>query len=59
MDNEESKVKIIQACGSSNYKDDDYSLSIGFEQHAITLDGLCKQDLLELQSCINCMLLED
>jgi hypothetical protein len=59
VDNEESKVKIIQTCGSSNYEDDEYSLCIGFEQHAITIDGLCKQDLLELQSCINCMLLED
>lgn len=58
MDSEKTKP-LIQAAGSFDSKDDMYSLIIGFEHHAITLEGLCKKDMEELKSCIDCMLLED
>jgi len=49
----------IQTAGS--YDGEFYSLIIGFRksEHAVTLDGLSKEDMLELQSCIDCMLFED
>jgi hypothetical protein len=52
-------MKSIQTCGTSDRKNDEYSLTIAFEKHAITLDGLSKEDMLELQSCIDCMLFEE
>ena len=52
-------MRTIQTCGSSNPDEDEYSLTIAFEKQAITLDGLSKDDILELKSCIDCMLLED
>lgn len=52
-------MRTIQTCGSSDPINDEYSLTIGFEKQAITLDGLSKEDMLELQSCINCMLFEE
>lgn len=50
-------MRTIQTCGSMS--DDEYSLTIAFEKHAISLDGLSKEDMLELQSCIDCMLFEE
>ena len=51
-------MKTIQTCGS--YLDDCYTITVAFtDQYAITLDGLSKEDMLELQSCIDCMLMED
>ena len=44
---------------SSTPEEDEYSLTIGFEKQAITLDGLSKDDMLELKSCIDCMLFEE
>ena len=36
------------------------TLNIAFnDYHVVCLDGLSKDDMLELRSCINCMLLED
>jgi hypothetical protein len=52
-------MRTIQTCGSFNLEDDEYSLTIAFEKQSITLDGLSKEDMLELQSCINCMLFEE
>jgi hypothetical protein len=52
-------MRTIQTCGSSNPDEDEYSLTIGFEKQAITLDGLSKDDMLELKSCIDCMLFEE
>ena len=51
-------MRTIQTCGSSNPDEDEYSLTIAFEKQAITLDGLSKDDMLELKSCIDCMLFE-
>jgi hypothetical protein len=34
-------------------------MMVGFEKQAITLDGLSKDDMLELKSCIDCMLFEE
>jgi hypothetical protein len=47
----------IQTAGT--FDGEYYSLIIGFRKsdHAITLDGLSKGDMLELKSCIDCMLL--
>jgi hypothetical protein len=51
-------MTAIQTSGS--FDGDYYSLIIAFnDQHAITIDALSKEDMLELQSCINCMLIED
>lgn len=50
-------MKTIQTCGTMT--DGEYSLTIVFETHSITLDGLSKEDMLELQSCVDCMLFEE
>lgn len=48
-------MKTLQASGTYVY--DTYSLILSFiDNHAITLDGLSRNDMLELQSCINLML---
>jgi uncharacterized membrane protein len=48
----------IQTCGS--YDGEFYSITISYNNyHTTTLDGLSEEDMLELQSCINCMLIED
>ena len=52
-------MRTIQTCWSSNPDEDEYSLTIAFEKQAITLDGLSKDDMLELKSCIDCMLFEE
>lgn len=53
-----SKRVKIQTCGSY-HPDEDYTLTISFnDYHTITLDGLTKEDMLELKSCIDCMLEE-
>ena len=52
-------MRTIQTCGSCNPEEDEYSLTIAFEKQSITLDGLSREDMLELQSCINCMLFEE
>jgi hypothetical protein len=50
--------KRIQTSGT--YDGEFYSLNIAFtDQHAINLDGLSYEDMLQLQSCIDCMLMED
>ena len=51
-------MRTIQTCGSCNPDEDEYSLTIAFEKQAITLDGLSKDDMLEIKSCIDCMLFE-
>lgn len=50
-------MRTIQTCGTM--ADGEYSLTIAFETHSITLDGLSKEDMLELQSCVDCMLFEE
>jgi hypothetical protein len=50
-------MRTIQTCGGMC--DDEYSITVAFEKHAITLDGLSKEDMIELQSCIDSMLMED
>lgn len=49
----------IQTTGSYDKNDEVYSLSVCFESHCMTLDGLQKEDLEELQSCISCLLYTD
>lgn len=46
----------IQTTGSFEEISNIFSLSIAIENHAITLDGLTKEDLLEIQSCIDCLI---
>lgn len=44
---------------SGTYYDEFYTLNIAFnDYHVVTLDGLSKEDMLELKSCIECMLIE-
>jgi hypothetical protein len=52
-------MRTIQTCGSCNPDEDEYSLTIAFEKQSITLDGLSREDMLQLQSCIDCMIMED
>lgn len=53
-----SKVKRIQTSGT--YDEEFYTLNIAFDDHhLISLDGLSKEDMLELKSCIDCMIAED
>lgn len=52
------KLNPIQTCGG--FDGDLYNITICFtDPHCITLDGLSKEDMLELKSCIDCMLMED
>jgi hypothetical protein len=52
------KLKPIQTC--AGFDGDDYSITIAFtDQHAITLDGLSYEDMLQLKSCIDCMIEEN
>lgn len=46
----------IQTTGSYDKNDEIYSLSVCFESHSITLDGLTKEDLEELKSCVSILL---
>ncbi len=49
------KLKPIQTCGG--FDGEVYSLTLAFtDQHAITLDGLSYEDMVELKSCIDCMI---
>jgi hypothetical protein len=50
--------KQIQTSGT--YDEEFYTLNIAFnDNHVVTLDGLSEEDMLELKSCIDCMLMED
>jgi hypothetical protein len=50
--------KKIQTSGT--YDGEFYSLNIAFnDNHVVTLDGLSEEDMIELNSCINCMIMED
>jgi hypothetical protein len=50
--------KTIQTCGT--YDGEYYSIVVAIgDSHALTLDGLSKEDMLQLKSCIDCMLIED
>lgn len=45
---------------SGTYDGEVYSLNVAFtDQHVVTLEGLSQEDMLELKSCIDCMLIED
>jgi len=51
-------TKRIQTSGT--YDGEFYSLNIAFnDNHVVTLDGLSEEDMVELQSCIDCMIMED
>jgi hypothetical protein len=50
-------MRIIQTCGG--FDGEVYNITVAFEKHAVTLDGLSREDMLDLQSCIDCMLMED
>lgn len=56
----DSKERIkIQTCGAY-HPDDGYTLTIAFNNyHAITLDGLTLDDLQEIKSCVDCMLVKE
>lgn len=46
----------IQTCGSFDVNENEYSLSLCFETHCVTFDGLSKDDLIEIQSCVECLI---
>jgi hypothetical protein len=52
------KLKPIQTCGG--FDGETYSISISFtDQHVVTLDGLSHEDMIQLKSCIDCMIEDD
>jgi len=45
---------------SGTYDGELYNLNIAFsDQHVVSLEGLSHEDMLELKSCIDCMMIED
>ena len=44
----------IQTCGG--FDGEVYNITVAFEKHAITLDGLTKEDIYQIASCAMCML---
>lgn len=51
-------MRTIQTTAS--FDDEFYSLTICFtNEHCVTLDGLSLEDMNELKSCIDCILMED
>ncbi len=44
----------IQTCGG--FDGEVYNVTVAFEKHAITLDGLTKEDIYQIASCAMCML---
>ena len=50
-------MRTIQTCGG--FDGDFYNITVAFEKQSITLDGLSKDDMLEIKSCIDCMLFEE
>lgn len=53
-------MRTIQTTGSFDEIIGIYNISICIgENHVISLDGLTKDDMIELQSCIECMLFEE
>ena len=50
-------MRTIQTCGG--FDGDFYNITVAFEKQAITLDGLSKDDMLEIKSCIDCILFEE
>jgi len=55
---EVNSERRIQTSGT--YDEECYTLNIAFnDYHIVTLDGLSKEDMVELKSCIDCMIAED
>jgi hypothetical protein len=51
-------MKPIQTSGT--FDGEFYTLNIAYDDnHVIELDGFSYQDMLELKSCIDCMIMED
>jgi hypothetical protein len=50
----------IQTTGSFDTEFNTYSISICMENDRLmTLEGFTKEDMIQLRSCINCMLLDE
>lgn len=51
-------TRRIQTSGT--YDGEFYALNIAFnDYHVVTLDGLSKEDMEEIKSCVECMIMED
>jgi len=49
----------IQACGSFDPEEDEYSFTIASGALAVTFEFLKKEDIEHLNSCLSCMLITD
>lgn len=49
----------IQACGSFDPEEDEYSFTITSGALAVTFEFLKKEDIEHLNSCLSCMLITD
>jgi len=49
----------IQACGSYDAAEDEYSLTVSSGGLVVTFDFLSEEDIEELVSCLTCMLVKD
>lgn len=52
-------TRNIQTVGSSFHDKDEYSLSIAEKNISITFDGLSREDIKEIISCCECMLMTE
>jgi hypothetical protein len=50
-------MRTIQTCGG--FDGEVYNITVAFEKHVITLDGLSKEDIYQIASCALCMLPEE
>ena len=51
---------MLKVQTSGTYDGEVYNLNIAFtDQHVVSLEGLSYEDMLELKSCVDCMLMED
>jgi hypothetical protein len=51
-------MRTIQTCGTYNGEYYSVAVAIG-DAHAVTLDGLSKEDMLQLKDCIDCMMIDE
>lgn len=53
-------MKLDHIQTAATFNGDYYSLIIAFtDQHAINIDGLSHEDMLQLKSCIDCTIGDD
>lgn len=52
-------TRSIQTTGTADFKTDEFSFTICENNIAITFDGLTREDVEEMISCLSCMLMTE